>query len=61
MPDSAGQVEIAATLVDGFLEMVFPIQHVSQIMRYTREARSPFGKEIELIVGNLHGLEILVQ
>lgn len=59
-PDEAGSVEIAAELVDGFLDHLIVIQKFSQIMRYTRDVQSPYGDEIELIAGSVRGLQLSV-
>jgi hypothetical protein len=58
--DAAGQVEIPANLVDGFLDRLVVIQKFSRVTRYRRDAKMPFGKEIELFVGSARGLDLIV-
>jgi hypothetical protein len=51
-PDGAGQVEIAAALVDEFRASAFVIQKASVALRYTRQVIKPYQGDIELIVGS---------
>jgi hypothetical protein len=59
-PDSDGSVEIAAELVDGFINNHVVVQKFSRITRYTRDVKTPFEKEIELIVGSVKELGLIL-
>ncbi|MBN2494076.1 MAG: hypothetical protein JXR96_05760 [Deltaproteobacteria bacterium] len=58
-PDGDGRVEIPASLVNGFLDRHFVCQKFSRITRYTHDLQSPFGREIEFVVGSAHALELV--
>jgi hypothetical protein len=64
-PDSDGQIVITASLVDQFLtntcgDMAGKVaQKCSRITRYTRDVKTPYGKEIELFVGSARNLNVL--
>lgn len=58
--DGAGRFDIDSSLVDGFLESAFILQHISEIMRYRSAQGTPFGKTVELRIASVVelGLEL---
>lgn len=58
-PDEDGRVEIAAGLVDGFLERTWVANWFSQALRYRAAQKQLSGGAIELRVGSMRQLNLL--
>jgi hypothetical protein len=58
VPDGDGEVIIPATLVDAFRTHAGLNQQPCEIMRYTREVKTPFGNDVELTVGSVVDLQL---
>ncbi|MBN2494090.1 MAG: hypothetical protein JXR96_05830 [Deltaproteobacteria bacterium] len=62
-PDEVGAIEVPADLVDAYIENAaggeWPIDWPKQITRYTRDVQTPYGDEIELIVGTSRAIDLV--
>lgn len=56
--DSAGELEIPATLVDGFRQRTLVIQKPSYAMRYDRAVQAAGTGELELVVGSIRDVRV---
>ncbi|MBN2498191.1 MAG: hypothetical protein JXR96_26610 [Deltaproteobacteria bacterium] len=59
--DEAGQVEIGAELVNGFLDLTWVLNRFSHAGRYRRCVEQPFQQEIGLVAGSLRHLDVIWQ
>ncbi|MBW1809217.1 MAG: hypothetical protein JRJ87_13565 [Deltaproteobacteria bacterium] len=57
-PDGDGEVVIPASMVDAFRSTAGPNQQLCEMIRFTRDVKSPFGGEIELTVGSVQMLQL---
>ena len=58
--DGDGRIDVAASLVDGFLNLGSVMMKTSVALRYTRQVITPYRGDIELIVGSQRLVNLLL-